>query len=252
MPAAVGARFGRYELLSRIGAGGMGEVFRARDHDLQRDVAIKFLPAEYATDADRLARFAQEARAASALNHPNIVTIHEIGEALGQPLHRDGARRGPDTLHDMIGRGRIEPKRAIDLAAQIAEGLSKAHAAGIVHRDLKPENVMVTRDGFAKVLDFGLAKLRVDRDFAARDDAGFGWRRHPRRAGDGPRRHPRDRRLHVARAGGRPAGRYAIRPVLPRRDPVRDGHRAVGPSRATTSSRRSRPSSRASRRRCRS
>ena len=81
MPAAVGARFGHYELLSRIGAGGMGEVFRARDLDLQRDVAIKFLPARYATDADRLARFAQEARAASALNHPNIVTIHEIGQA---------------------------------------------------------------------------------------------------------------------------------------------------------------------------
>ena len=164
MPAAVGARFGHYELLSRIGAGGMGEVFRARDLDLQRDVAIKFLPAEYATDADRLARFAQEARAASALNHPNIVTIHEIGQAFGQPYIVMELVEGL-TLHDMIGRGRIEPKRAIDLAAQIAEGLSKAHGAGIVHRDLKPENVMVTRDGFAKVLDFGLAKLRVDRDF---------------------------------------------------------------------------------------
>ena len=164
MPAVVGARFGHYELLSRIGAGGMGEVFRARDLDLQRDVAIKFLPPQYATDADRLARFSQEARAASALNHPNIVTIHEIGQALGQPYivmeFVDGL-----TLHDEMGRGRVDPKRALGLAAQIAEGLAKAHAAGIVHRDLKPENVMVTRDGFAKILDFGLAKLRVDRDF---------------------------------------------------------------------------------------
>ena len=128
---------------------------------------------EYATDADRLARFAQEARAASALNHPNIVTIHEIGQAFGQPYIVMELVDGL-TLHDMLGRGRIEPKRAIGLAAQIAEGLAKAHAAGIVHRDLKPENVMVTRDGFAKILDFGLAKLRVDRDVPARPGAGIG------------------------------------------------------------------------------
>jgi tetratricopeptide (TPR) repeat protein len=170
MPAAVGARFGHYELLSAIGAGGMGEVFRARDLDLHRDVAIKFLPAQYAADADRLARFSQEARAASALNHPNIVTIHEIGQAFGQPYIVmelvDGA-----TLRDEINRGRIEPKRALELAAQAAEGLAKAHAAGIVHRDLKPENVMVTRDGFAKILDFGLAKLRVDEEFEAAPQA---------------------------------------------------------------------------------
>jgi len=163
MPAVTGSRFGRYQLLSRIGAGGMGEVFRARDLDLQRDVAIKFLPAQYASDVDRLARFSQEARAASALNHPNIVTIHEIGQAFGQPYIVMELVEGL-TLHDMIGRGRVDPKEAIDLAAQMAEGLAKAHGAGIVHRDLKPENVMVTRDGFAKILDFGLAKLRVDRD----------------------------------------------------------------------------------------
>ena len=165
MPAVTGARFGHYELLSRIGAGGMGEVFRARDLDLQRDVAIKFLPAQYATDVDRLARFSQEARAASALNHPNIVTIHEIGQAFGQPYIVMELVEG-FTLHDMLGRGRIEPKQAVELAAQMAEGLAKAHGAGIVHRDLKPENVMVTRDGFAKILDFGLAKLRVDRSLA--------------------------------------------------------------------------------------
>jgi len=164
MPAVVGASFAHYELLSRIGAGGMGEVFRARDLDLQRDVAIKFLPAQYASDADRLARFSQEARAASALNHPNIVTIHEIGQAFGQPYIVMELVDGV-TLHDQISRGRVEPKQALEFAAQIAEGLAKAHAAGIVHRDLKPENVMVTRDGFVKILDFGLAKLRVDRDF---------------------------------------------------------------------------------------
>src|SRR5512135_1861079 len=123
MPATVGARFGHYELVSRIGAGGMGEVFRARDLDLQRDVAIKFLPARYAADADRLARFSQEARAASALNHPNIVTIHEIGQAFDQPYIVMELVEG-FTLHDEISRGPVEPKRAIDLAAQIAEGLA--------------------------------------------------------------------------------------------------------------------------------
>jgi len=161
MPAAAGARFGRYELVSLLGAGGMGEVFRARDHDLHREVAIKFLPARFAADEMRLARFAQEARAASSLNHPNIVTIHEVGEALGQPFIVmelvDGA-----TLRHAIASGPIPPKRAIEYAAQVADGLAKAHAAGIVHRDLKPENVMVSRDGFVKVLDFGLAKLRSD------------------------------------------------------------------------------------------
>jgi serine/threonine-protein kinase len=163
MPAVVGARFGHYELLSRIGAGGMGEVFRARDLDLHRDIAIKFLPQQFAADADRLARFAQEARAASALNHPNIVTIHEIGQAFGQPYIVMELVDGL-TLHDLIARGRLDAKRTVALAAQMAEGLAKAHAAGIIHRDLKPENVMVTGDGFVKILDFGLAKLRVDRD----------------------------------------------------------------------------------------
>jgi len=139
----------------------MGEVFRARDRDLQRDVAIKFLPARYASDADRLARFAQEARAASGLNHPNIITIHEIGEALGQPYIVMELVDGR-TLRDEIEHAPLPAKRAIEYAAQIAEGLSKAHAAGIVHRDLKPENVMVTKDGFVKVLDFGLAKLRSE------------------------------------------------------------------------------------------
>jgi Tfp pilus assembly protein PilF len=140
----------------------MGEVFRARDHDLHRDVAIKFLPERFASDPDRLARFAQEARTASSLNHPNIVTIHEIGRKEGRPYivmeYVDG-----ETLRRVLQRGRPLPaKQTLDIGAQLADGLAKAHAARIVHRDLKPENVMITRDGFVKILDFGLAKLRAD------------------------------------------------------------------------------------------
>jgi Flp pilus assembly protein TadD len=157
-------RFGRYELIERIGAGGMGEVFRARDHDLHRDVAVKFLPIRFASDPDRLARFAQEARTASSLNHPNIVTIHEIGSKDGSPYivmeYVDG-----ETLRRIIARGTLLPaKRALDIGVQLADGLAKAHAAHVVHRDLKPDNVMVTKDGFAKILDFGIAKLRGETD----------------------------------------------------------------------------------------
>jgi serine/threonine protein kinase/tetratricopeptide (TPR) repeat protein len=155
---SVGTRFGRYEILSLIGAGGMGEVYRALDHDLNRNVAVKLLPSRFASDPGRMSRFAQEARAASSLNHPNIITIHEIGETSGLPFivmeFVDG-----ETLRLVIAGGRLTVRRSLDLAAQVAEGLAKAHAAGIVHRDLKPENIMVTPDGFVKILDFGLAKL---------------------------------------------------------------------------------------------
>jgi len=168
MAPAVGMRFGRYELLERLGAGGMGEVFRARDHDLERDVAVKFLPERFASDPGRLARFAQEARAASSLNHPNIVTIHEIGQTSGLPYivmeFVDG-----QTLRRFVRDRPLSAKRTLDIAVQLADGLAKAHAAGIVHRDLKPENVMVTRDGFVKILDFGLAKLRADEPAGAKE-----------------------------------------------------------------------------------
>ena len=152
----LGSRFGRYELLAHVGAGGMGEVFRARDHDLHRDVAIKFLPERFASDPERLARFAQEARTASGLNHPNIVTIHEIGNREGRPYivmeYVDG-----ETLRSALLLGKPLPaKQVLDVGAQLAEGLAKAHDARVVHRDLKPENVMITKDGFAKILDFGL------------------------------------------------------------------------------------------------
>ena len=162
MPPSIGMRFSRFELVSRLASGGMGDVWRARDQDLHRDVAVKFLPERFAADPARLGRFAQEARAASQLNHPNIVTIHEIGEISGLPYIVMELVDG-STLRDLLlsQEGRpLPPRRLLEIAAQAADGLAKAHAAGIVHRDLKPENLMVTNDGFVKILDFGLAKLR--------------------------------------------------------------------------------------------
>src|SRR5512134_1713964 len=164
MPATVGMRFGRYELLSRLGAGGMGEVWRARDQDLHRDVAVKFLPEKFANDPNRLSRFSQEALAASRQIHPNIITIHEIGETSGLHYIVMELVEG-ETLREILLAHAERPlsvRRLLEIGAQIADGLAKAHAAGIVHRDLKPENVMVTSDGFVKILDFGLVKLRGD------------------------------------------------------------------------------------------
>jgi serine/threonine-protein kinase len=178
MPPAVGMRFARFELVSRLGSGGMGDVWRARDLDLQRDVAIKFLPERFADEPVRLGRFEQEARAASSLNHPNIVTIHEVGRTSGVPYIVMEVVDGR-TLREVVLQQEGRPlatKRLLEIGAQAADGLAKAHAAGIVHRDLKPENVMVTEDGFVKVLDFGLAKLRADRPPRAelRGEAGSG------------------------------------------------------------------------------
>ncbi len=161
MPPSVGMQFGRYELLSRLGAGGMGEVWRARDHDLHRDVAVKFLPEKFAADPTRFSRFTQEALAASKLNHPNIVTIHDARETSGLHYIVMELVEG-ETLRAILlahGGRPVSARRLLEIGAQIADGLAKAHAAGIVHRDLKPENVMVTSDGFVKILDFGLAKL---------------------------------------------------------------------------------------------
>jgi tetratricopeptide (TPR) repeat protein len=155
-------KFGRYELVDRLGVGGMGEVWRAHDQELHRDVAVKFLPERFARDSLRLGRFSQEARAASSLNHPNIVTIHDIGETSGLPYIVMELVFG-QTLREVVAEGRPLPaRRVLEIGAQMADGLAKAHAAGIVHRDLKPENVMVTADGFVKLLDFGLAKLVSD------------------------------------------------------------------------------------------
>jgi len=158
MTLAAGTRLGPYEILSQLGAGGMGEVYRARDSRLGRDVAIKVLPAEYSADPGRLSRFEQEARAASALNHPNIVTVHDIGQVDSVPYIAMELIEG-NSVRELIASGPVPVRKLLGIATQVAEGLAKAHAAGIVHRDLKPENLMVSADGFVKILDFGLAKL---------------------------------------------------------------------------------------------
>jgi len=158
MPLGAGDRLGPYEICSPLGAGGMGEVYRARHVRLGRDVAVKVLPAKYASDHERLRRFEREARSASALNHPNIVTIHDIDEHEGT-LYIAMELVDGRTLREMLADGPLPVERVLALARQMADGLAKAHGAGIVHRDLKPENVMVTGDGLAKILDFGLAKL---------------------------------------------------------------------------------------------
>src|SRR5687767_6863677 len=154
------SRLGPYQIIAPLGAGGMGEVYRARDSRLGREVAVKILPGELAQHHDRRRRFELEARSASALNHPSIVTIHELGEADSTFYIVMELVEG-ETLRALLERGSLPLLRVIQIATQIAEGLAKAHEAGIVHRDLKPENVMISRDGFAKILDFGLAKLAL-------------------------------------------------------------------------------------------
>src|SRR5499427_2839621 len=151
----IGRSLGQYRITAAIGAGGMGEVYRATDSRLGRDVAIKILPAATAADPDRRKRFEQEARSASALNHPNILTVYDVGEADGTTYIAMELVDGR-TLRDLVAAGdALPPKKVLDVTIQIAEGLAKAHEAGIVHRDLKPENVMVSKDGYVKILDFG-------------------------------------------------------------------------------------------------
>ena len=154
----VGKRLNHYQVFSLLGAGGMGEVYLAEDTRLKRKVALKLLPAELTANRDRLRRFEQEARAASALNHPNIITIHEIGES-GQWHYLATELIDGETLRQRLNQGRIEFSAALDIALQIGSALVAAHKAGIVHRDVKPENIMLRSDGLVKVLDFGLAKL---------------------------------------------------------------------------------------------
>src|SRR4030095_13817670 len=152
-----GARLGRYEIRSKIGKGGMGEVYQALDTELDRTVAIKILPTEVASDQQRLQRFIQEAKAASALNHPHILTVYEIG-TIGDSRYIATEFIEGDTLRRRIAAG-IKLEEILEISIQVTSALAAAHAAGILHRDIKPENVMVRHDGYAKVLDFGLAKL---------------------------------------------------------------------------------------------
>jgi tRNA A-37 threonylcarbamoyl transferase component Bud32/Tol biopolymer transport system component len=165
LPLSPGSTLGPYTITARLGAGGMGAVYRARDAKLGRDVAIKVLPDEFAANRDLLARFAQEARSASLLNHPNVVTIYEIGEDGGTPYIVMEVVEGR-TLRELIADGPLPVRKALQIAAQIADGLATAHESRIVHRDLKPDNVIVAKNGFAKILDFGLAKLTTEATLA--------------------------------------------------------------------------------------
>jgi serine/threonine protein kinase len=158
MPLGPGARLGPYEILAPLGAGGMGEVYRARDARLAREVAIKVLPAGFSSDPERLRRFEQEARAAGALNHPNILTVHDAGHHEGAPYVVSELLEG-QTLRERAQGGALPVRKAVEIGVQIARGLAAAHEKGIVHRDLKPENVFVTREGLVKILDFGLARV---------------------------------------------------------------------------------------------
>src|SRR4030081_559138 len=154
-----GIKLGFYEIVSPLGVGGMGEVYRARDESLGREVAIKVLPKELASDPDRLRRFEQEARAAAALNHPNILAVYGFSMTEDHAPYLIAELLLGQTLRERLQQGEIPARKAIEFALQITRGLAAAHARGIVHRDLKPENLFLTRDGVVKILDFGLAKL---------------------------------------------------------------------------------------------
>ena len=154
----MGQRVGHYQILSTLGKGGMGEVYLAEDARLGRKVALKFLPSSFSGDQGRLRRFEREARAASALNHPNILTIYEVGSDAGRQFIATEYVEG-ETLRQRMAHSRLSVAEALDVAIQVVSALAAAHQAGILHRDIKPENIMRRHDGYIKVVDFGLAKL---------------------------------------------------------------------------------------------
>jgi len=166
MPLSAADKLGPYEILAPLGAGGMGEVYRARDTRLNRDVAVKVIPPAIAADPDRLRRFLQEAQSAGALSHPNILAIYDIGEHQGAPYMVSELLEG-ESLRERLRIGKLSTTKAVDYARQVAAGLAAAHAKGIVHRDIKPENLFITRDGRVKILDFGLAKVSARAQAAA-------------------------------------------------------------------------------------
>src|ERR1700722_3172754 len=163
-----GTKLGDYEVQKLLGSGGMGEVYRARDLRLRRDVAIKVLPSLLSSEKERLRRFEQEAQAAAALNHPNILAVFQMGTYEGAPYLVSELLEG-ETLREQLKRGPLSVRKAIEYGIQIARGLAAAHEKGIVHRDLKPENLFVTKDGRLKILDFGLAKLTQPRSSSDSD-----------------------------------------------------------------------------------
>src|SRR6266487_1778874 len=158
MGRMIGTSVNQYQITATIGAGGMGEVFRAQDTRLHRDVAVKVLPKDFVADADRLRRFEQEAKTLAALNHPNILTIHDSGVHEGAPYLVSELLEGK-TLREEMNGGALPVRKATEFGLQIAHGLAAAHGKGIIHRDLKPENIFITKDGRVKILDFGLARL---------------------------------------------------------------------------------------------
>src|SRR6202142_3519455 len=160
MALSTGTRLGPYEIVASIGAGGMGEVYKARDTRLTRDVASKVLPASFAADKERLTRFTLEAQSAGALNHPNILTVYDIGEHDGAPYMIAELLEG-QSLRERLRAGKLSLSKAVDYARQIAAGLAAAHGKGITHRDIKPDNLFITKDGRVKILDFGLAKVQL-------------------------------------------------------------------------------------------
>ena len=159
MALSRGDPLGPYEIVGLLGAGGMGEVYGARDPRLDREVAIKVLPEDVAGDRNRLRRFEKEAKAVAALNHPNVLAVHDVGTHDGRPYLVTELLEG-ETLRERLSAAALPAEKAVGYAVQIARGLAAAHDKGVVHRDLKPENLFVTKDGLVKVLDFGLAKLR--------------------------------------------------------------------------------------------
>ena len=214
MPLSPGNRLGPYEILAPLGAGGMGEVYRARDTRLGREVAVKVLRLEAMHSPERRRRFEIEARAASALNHPNILTIHDIGEEGGAPYIVSEVLEG-QSLREVIASGALSVRTILEAAVQIADGLAAAHAAGITHRDLKPENLFVLRDGRVKILDFGLAKAmsassEADETATASDLVTSGDDRG-------------DDCLHESGTGPRADSGFPLRPILPGDGPLRDG-----------------------------
>jgi serine/threonine-protein kinase len=160
-----------YRVVRKLGAGGMGEVYLAEDTELERQVALKVLLADVAADEDRVRRFVQEAKSASALNHPNILTVHEIGRFENSRFIATELIKG-ETLRQRLQDERLSLRETLDVAMQIASALAAAHAAGIVHRDIKPENVMLRQDGIVKVLDFGLAKLTEQKAIKGEGETG--------------------------------------------------------------------------------
>ena len=196
----------------------MGEVYRARDSRLGRDVAIKLLPEAFATDANRLHRFEQEARAAGQLNHPNILAVYDLGTHAGAPYIVSELLEG-ESLRTRLQGGALAPRKTLDYARQIAEGLAAAHDKNIVHRDVKPENLFITNDGRIKILDFGIAKLTRPSDGPVRTRS---------RNGDGGRDGGGHGGLHVAGAGSWRTRRCAVRHLQRRSGALGDAHRPFG------------------------